>query len=980
VSEPEAAVVFLSWLRRGLSTEITRVDKAGPPGARAELSVTLAFNDASLTPGVSVELLGPGEVTGLDRRAVIRTWPAAGVSDAEPNLFPIVEFDQADLPWRYTPARADAKDRLRPWLCLVVLADDEIVAEEAAGRVLPLPAVTAAEAALLPDLSQAWAWAHVQIGGVASDADSAGVPEIVSTAAHRMTARLVAPRRLDAGTAYTALVVPTFERGRLAGLGETVPDDLDALAPAWSLDAAPVRLPVFYRWRFQTGPHGDFEFLVRLLRPRPLPTEVGIRPMDVRHPGAGLPAAADVPLGLEGALRTPDTESTEWPEPDRLAFVGELAILLNRPADLLADDTSARVVAPPLYGRWHAAEQRLEPGGRPVWFQELNADPRLRVAAGLGTQVVQAQQQQLMAAAWLQVDGIRRANEDLRLAQVARELATRLYERRFRPAEAEQLLELTAPLHSRIAEEGATVSARFARSPIADGVLEAPWRRVVRPLGPVRRRQPPPEAPRPPVLRRLNVGELSPAPPPATPRRLATAARTGKALVDAQGGGSRALKIALRNGALKPAQINTVRPRPDFEPAGLLGMRAREIGPGRPSSRPGPELPGRDNQSALAFRRAAAALFGSYGTAPEVPEPLVVARLPRVRNRVVEAIDPRARIAAAMSARLRFGPDVIRRPRDPLDQVMAAPDFPQPMYEPLAELSQDLLLPGLELIPANTVALLETNQRFVEAYMVGLSHEMARELLWNEFPNDQRGTYFRQFWDVRGYVAPAGADVDPETLRDIKLIHTWPRLSPLGANTARRPPPGGSHLVLLVRGELLRRYPNTVVYAANAVLAAPGERKLGTEEAHPVFSGRLLPDITFFGFELTVEQVRGSEDPSEDQGWFFVLQEAPGEIRFGLDVPSGPLPLTDPGSWNELSWGHLAASDAALAEIAYVDLDAELPMTVADPTAPGVAWHADAGSGPKGSKAAHLARITIQRPVRVAVHGSDMLPATIGEG
>ena len=36
--------------------------------------------------------------------------------------------------------------------------------------------------------------------------------------------------------------------------------------------------------------------------------------------------------------------------------------------------------------------------------------------------------------------------------------------------------------------------------------------------------------------------------------------------------------------------------------------------------------------------------------------------------------------------------------------------------------------------------------RFVEAYMVGLNVEMARELLWRGFPTDQRGTYFDAFW------------------------------------------------------------------------------------------------------------------------------------------------------------------------------------------------------------------------------------------
>ena len=54
-------------------------------------------------------------------------------------------------------------------------------------------------------------------------------------------------------------------------------------------------------------------------------------------------------------------------------------------------------------------------------------------------------------------------------------------------------------------------------------------------------------------------------------------------------------------------------------------------------------------------------------------------------------------------------------------------------------------MPGLERVPQNTVGLLQTNRRFIEAFMVGLNHEMAAELRWREFPTDLRGSYFRSF-------------------------------------------------------------------------------------------------------------------------------------------------------------------------------------------------------------------------------------------
>ena len=115
--------------------------------------------------------------------------------------------------------------------------------------------------------------------------------------------------------------------------------------------------------------------------------------------------------------------------------------------------------------------------------------------------------------------------------------------------------------------------------------------------------------------------------------------------------------------------------------------------------------------------------------------------------------------------------------------VMAHPIFADPMYRPLRDLSSELLIPNLNLIPNNTITLLETNPRFIEAYMVGLNHEMARELLWREFPTDQRGSYFRQFWDVGEIVNrdPAkDAAALEEKLRDIQPLHLWKRREPAG--------------------------------------------------------------------------------------------------------------------------------------------------------------------------------------------------------
>ena len=89
---------------------------------------------------------------------------------------------------------------------------------------------------------------------------------------------------------------------------------------------------------------------------------------------------------------------------------------------------------------------------------------------------------------------------------------------------------------------------------------------------------------------------------------------------------------------------------------------------------------------------------------------------------------------------------------------------------------------------------------------------------------------------------------------------------------------------MLVRGELLRRYPNSVIYAVQAVPASqPPDGRLTlsdnvNDEKHPLFRGTLKPDVTFLGFDLT------RTDAIADPGWFFVIQEQPTEPRFGLDA------------------------------------------------------------------------------------------------
>jgi hypothetical protein len=162
---------------------------------------------------------------------------------------------------------------------------------------------------------------------------------------------------------------------------------------------------------------------------------------------------------------------------------------------------------------------------------------------------------------------------------------------------------------------------------------------------------------------------------------------------------------------------------------------------------------GEDGKLAANYR---AAMFdhltatGVLLNAPDIKQGLPL-DLPQVQMSLLDRLNPNITIPARVNARIKAeGSMIAWTPEDPIEPIMAHPVFPQPMYEPLRDLSPDYLVPGVDLIPPNTVTLLETNPRFIEAYMVGLNHEMSAELLWREYPTDQRGSYFRQFWMSKG--------------------------------------------------------------------------------------------------------------------------------------------------------------------------------------------------------------------------------------
>ena len=936
---------FLPWVRGALAATVTArdtLDEGTPGRARLEVGVRVTRRGG---PPVEVArplaVLGPGDVVGLDPRQVIRTDPRPGATDAEPNYLVQVELDRPDLPWLFTPAAASAADRLRPWLVLVVVAEGRGVelAPASAGSPAVLELRTEAQPARqLPDLVESWAWAHAQVLQLpGEDADDvlAGAPE-------RTAARLLCPRRLEPSTRYLACLVPAFEAGRRAGLGlDPEPADEAALRPAWAPQPSAVTLPVYFSWAFATGAGGDFESLARALRPRPLPEGVGRQPV---YAGAAGPPLPDVDpeddggmVELPGALVPPGSSPPPWPAATTAQVASGLRSLLDRPAqrvgaapggDERPDDPS---VGPPLYGQWPAASPAV-PGDadEPAWLRELNLDPRHRAAAGLGTKIVEAEQEPLMEQAWAQIGQVEQANRELRWAQLAREVRASVLRRHMAPLPSGALLAVTAAAHPRIPARGVTVAVALSRSVLPDAVVSAAFRRTTGPRAALARRlRPSGERGLRPMVERLDDGRLSMGSPAAAPDGLFAFARAAPARPDvpadvaAQLAAAREAARTRRPSPLEPGKVSAA-------PLNLVVARRIAQALGLPA--------GAGLAEARSFRAAATAAVrradAVVGTpADPAPPPLGVGE---VAAAVLARLDPAVTVPARLRNRVR-APDAVRpRPdRDPLEEIMAAPVFPRPAWELVRDHAPGLLLPGLHRVPQDTATLAETNPAFAEAILVGLNHEIARELLWREYPTDQRGSPFRRFW------APGGAD-------DVPAVHTWDE-GALGGHTAAAV---DSRLVLLVRGRLLFRYPGTVIYAA----PDRGGRPDLSEDAAllPTFRGRLDPDLAFCGFALDLEEALAPP------GWWIVLEEQPTAPRFGLDVAvafgadAGPVQ-----EWNDLSWGHLAEDAAGLADLDGLRADMSPPSPQAGPR-----W---------GTTSAAMGAILAQQPVRVALRAADLL-------
>ncbi|PSK88145.1 hypothetical protein [Taibaiella chishuiensis] len=987
---------FLPHLRQGLADVISNPDNysSNSPSSlseRAKLPLNISLLQTAVSGGDTtvpltqqVMLKGPGDIIGINSSEIVKVFPTNWTTNFEPNYLPYIEFYDEDFPWRYTPARAnlentnDNRYRLRPWISLVVLKENEFE-NLAFNGILPSINVTAAtNNGAFPDEHKTWAWAHVHVNGdlgtstndpATNNIKATDLASGINSLQQKLkdnpdcaVARILCPRRLEPNTSYYAFLVPTFELGRKAGLGISIGATDDPLEPAWHGNTIQKQFPVYHQWFFKTGVSGDFESLVRKLKPTAMGNEVGKRAIDLQLPGnpvLDLTAPVDT-IGLQGVLHPVGQTPDSWAPVNN--FSSKLKDILNAPAAAQAGSPDP-VIGPPIYGRWHAQVNTISGDLNPAttnWINTANLDPRFRTFAGAGAEVVRKNQDKYMSIAWSQIGEVLEANRKLRQMQLALQASLTLHTKHIRPLGNEVLLTLSSAVHTKIKAPVQTIYKEVADSAIPNSMFSGAFRRITNPGSAFSRGMSGSGITinAATLIQDVNSGAAVIAPPYTAP------------------GGMISYSI-LAPGQLTPGYTAGLPPIANFAiTAPGISFGAPVFGPPSPAAAAlvSSVIPLNATISTLAPY--------TYSTGPSL-------NMSSSANTVSTSINPQNALFELAQKQVKlFDPNSSVYTAVPsIDTVLAAPRIDLPMYQALAELSTEWLMPGLKTIADNTISLLEMDQKYIEAYMLGLNYEMARELLWRGYPTDQRGTCFQFFWGYSGSLSSVpSTSTSLDNYKDIYPIHKWRNsylhygpLTKLGNNSPRLNALGSgvSMLILTIRGELFRRYPGVKIYMQKAKwqynTATPPQPLLGQPRIidgsapplYPVFSAQVYPDVYFLGFPIDATTAKGAITDDLHPGYFFVFEEQAGALKFGADEVTDGVNYTNSiasGSWNDLNWGHIKSNPAYAG---YIDPAYELYLNVASASYPdGVRW---------GRNSAGLAYALLQLPVKLDVHAKELI-------
>lgn len=945
---------FFSDSLNGLSS-LREEPTAGSTRTSLPVDVIVSTSPDDSTPSrtvsLSLEMYGPQDVTRFDASSIIHREPNANTRNFEPNYIPYIDFSYPGLPWTFSPS---GQSPYKPWLCLLVIPEDPTVRFDPNPE-SPHPIITLTDTSALPgawklpDLADSIWWSHVQVVEGPPITTPEDFESLLNTHPERVLSRILCPIRLQPNTSYLAVLVPTTKGGVAAGLAaKEMP--ADPLSPAWDSATTSLRLPAYDHYTFKTGEAGDFESLVSRLKPTSLAGVAAERDMLVDAPHAGIPlSTTSWETGHRGVFGPPDASAPAAVHPLIQDGLADLFVQ----AYALSQSGQEPVLMPPVYGSLASSVSSFPTvDTAPFWLHGLNLDPRLRAAAGLGARVIQQDQEALMQSAWAQAGAIREANDYLSRMQLARQTSGKTHTRldalsgadnvTFAQVIGPQLRRVRSAIDDPPVAETAQ-AALESQEPITAGLTDPAFRRLVRHGSDWMIHQTPKI--NTPVAYRVMTGLVPLALDPDSAQA--------------------------RSGMISPQYYDDVsstyddyagnQPHADF-----AHDMSRILSQLSPSSSD-------DVEHALwaHFATLHQNYDASYET-PYTPPGPEQDQLVNIMNQdLTDQLDPELVAPKQAASRTHFP---MLSARDPLNPVVLGPKFDRPMFDALKALDLGFVLPGIDRLDDNTMGLLEMNFDVIEAYMTGLNHEMARELMWRGYPTDTRATFFRQFFDISGYVPAPQTPAERELLYDITTpMHTWGGLDTLGSHI--RGQGSSSSLILALRGELFRRYPDTLLYMVpafwhtlpdNSKVKRPDYSALDTAAKFAHFRADIDPDLLLFWFEIDKTIAIGNDIPDDPApGYFFVLQEPMTGTRFGLDELVEDEPL-DVETWRDLTWAHLDLSNTP-----YITSTPPVTVSTNPPTVQGPP-PTSSNEGVWGTSSEQMATILYQSPYLVAIHADDM--------
>jgi len=940
------------------ATPLTLRAQAASTTARRRLAYDLQVqkNDADYGAAIAIsaEVLGAGDIIGLDPGMIARVEPPRGAQLVEPNYMPFVEFVDADFPWRYSLAPATG-GHPHPWLVLVALKANEF--EYVAQGQAPLPRIRVLDAAkalpVLGDDARFHGHVHVATGA----APGVALQSLVNARPELCLSRSLCPRALTAMTGYFLFLVPTYEAGRLAGLG--APSAAAGAAYAWGATNGAVELPVYFQSTFTTGLNEDFEQLVKRLEPMKITASSTIgKPAvaDASRPGdyphivlTGAKFTIQDALVREGAAPA----AYETPPALATALIQTLAQVITGETQAAETDGEGEpdpLVAMPARGYAHLNSPvpvnkvpRLAPGGQTPatdvdpWYHRLNLDLAFRQAAGMGAETVRRNQEVFAAKCWDQYESVVAANRQIIQLQTANDLVEIISDKHFGRLPVDVAVSLSEPVHDFVRVDAGRVVADVLRESghsraFASRAMRSAVNKVAvgysAPLdasqGATRRRD---------LVAPFIPGDLAPRDPAGLARSVMGLANTELAGLGAPPPGVLAVNLRARVGDLRMASLASIATR------GASNANKRLAG-GSPAA-----------------VEPAAQPVNSVYLAAHIMDFLMTAPMKKMQAVIVGWSQ-----AAAVKA----------------EPVLAAPVLGDPLVDYLRAFAGDSLLRSSSDLPLNAVAVVKENRPFIESFLCGANVALIQEMRWRRFPMTLDATVFTRFWNRMGGNA------------DIKPIRDWN--GELGHNAAAG---DIEKLVLLIRApELLRR--GNVIIGLNHGKDGkwdPSEPDPASADdpptIFPIFTGLIGTDVAYFGFDIDRAKVMADLD-----NYFFVIHEPPGRLRFGLDLAPDPSPGAGRGrsrfvmsslgrricdldagvsksqtapqdwTWDDLHWG-----DMRLTPSGYVDF-------VSTPTPSGVAGSQVAGLPSywdANKTSASVARAFLQKAVAAVVPARRVL-------